>query len=75
MNLDHLDLKNAALEFTRSKVCPPACVIQEAMEIGAALAIVEIAGKMKALNADMEQHRREIERGTVHGHNSGSLQV
>ena len=67
------DLKSAALDFTREHRCPPACLVEEAMRRGAELMAEAMTKELSAVRADMEKHRKEIERGTPHGHASGFL--
>ena len=66
-----LDFKSDAFEFCRSHGCPPACIIQKAMERGAQLALESVNQRLRVEVAQMK-HDREFGI-TVGGENNGLI--
>jgi hypothetical protein len=66
-------IKSAALEFSRSRCIRPAALVQEAMQIGAAIALEHAVGKVKhEVKLRQRLNRIGLQDG---GEKSGSLVI
>ena len=67
------DFQSEALAFTRKHGCPPAGLIQKAMERGAEIALVKMTKQLRAINAENDLKMRISLGYAPHGENNGSL--
>jgi len=67
----NLDFRQEALDFCRANGCPPACIIQKAMERGAELALQQTHQLIKS-ETDLRR-KLNVTGLTSHGENNGQL--
>ena len=71
-----LDLKSAALAFSRENNFYPASIVQKAMERGAELAVIAVTEDIRRVRSEMNENRAKIENGhPTHGWLNGSIQL
>jgi len=70
-----IDLQSEAVAFARKHGLHPASLVQKAMERGAELMAKQATELIRQNHEELNQRRKEIERGTQHGHLNGHLQL